>query len=57
MVSINPSDMGFLSIKSFDYPCIISSGISKTEAIKLMQNAGFTEKSKSLWSIKIYYPI
>ena len=48
MVSINPSDMGFLSIKKFDYPCIISSGISKTEAIKLMQNAGFTEKSKSL---------
>ena len=37
MMSINPSDMGFLSIKSFDYPCIISSGISKTGPIKLMQ--------------------
>ena len=43
MMSLNLSDIAILSIKSSDYRCIIS-GISKIEAIILMQNANLTEK-------------
>ena len=41
---MNSSDIAILNIKSSDYSCIISL-ISKTEAIKLMQNADLTEES------------
>ena len=44
MVSINVSDIVFLEIKTAGYCCIIS-GISRSEAIKLLQNTDLTEKS------------
>ena len=56
MFSINLSDIAILNIKGFDYRCIISL-IDKNEAIKLMQNADLTEKSRILKSIKICYHI
>ena len=40
-------DISILNIKGADYHCIIS-GISKSEAINLMQNIHFTEKSRTL---------
>ena len=43
-MSMNLSDIAILSLKSADYCCIIS-GISKSEAINVMQNADLTEKS------------
>ena len=39
--------INILNNKSADYCCIIS-GISKNEAINLMQNADLTEKSRTL---------
>ena len=39
--------MNLLKIKNADYSCIIS-GISKSEAIKLLQNIDLTEKSETL---------
>ena len=56
MFSINLSDIAILNIKGFDCRCIISL-IDKNEAIKLMQNADLTEKSRILKSIKICYHI
>ena len=47
MMSMNLSDIAILNIKESDYRCIISL-ISKTEAIKLMQNEYLTEKSRTL---------
>ena len=47
MISMNLDDIAVLNIKSADYCCIIS-GISKNEAINLMQNADLTEKSGTL---------
>ena len=47
MMSVNLSDIAILSIKGADYCCIIS-GINRKEAIKLMQNARLTEKSRTL---------
>ena len=47
MMSMNPSDIAILNIKSSDYSCIINL-ISKIEAIKLMQNADLTEESGTL---------
>ena len=47
MMSINLSDITILNIKGSDYRCVISL-ISKNETIKLMQNAGLTEKSGTL---------
>ena len=44
---MNLSDIANLSIESADYRCIIS-GITKNEAINLMQNADLTEKSGTL---------
>ena len=40
---MNLSDIAILSIKSTDYCCIISV-LSKSEAIKVMQNIDLTEK-------------
>ena len=48
MMSINLSNIAILKTKDSDYWCFISL-ISKTEAIKLLQNADLTEKS---WTLK-----
>ena len=47
MMSMNFSDIAHLNIKVSNY-CCITSGISKNEAISLMQNADLTEKSRTL---------
>ena len=47
MMSMNLSDIAILNIKVSDYRCIISL-ISKNDAINLLQNADFTEKSGTL---------
>ena len=47
MISMNLSDIAILKFKGSDYRCVIS-GISKNEAINLMQNADLTEKRGSL---------
>ena len=44
---MNLNDIAILNIKSADY-CCISSGISKNEAINLMQNADLTKKTGAL---------
>ena len=44
---MNLSDIFTLNIKGSDYRCIIS-GISKNEAINLMQNAELTQKGGTL---------
>ena len=44
---MNLSDVAILNIKSADYCCIII-GISKNEAINLMQHADLTEKGGTL---------
>ena len=45
MISVNLSDI--LKTKNIDYRCIIT-GISKSEAIKLLQNIDLNEKK---WNI------
>ena len=45
MMSINLSDIVILKIKNSNYCCIIT-GISKIEAIKLLQNIDLTEKKE-----------
>ena len=47
MMSMNLSNIDVLNIKGSDYCCIIN-GVSKNEAINLMQNADLTEKSRTL---------
>ena len=47
MMSMNLSDTVILIIKEFDYRCI-TSGISKSEAINLMQNIDLTEKRQNI---------
>ena len=47
MMSMNLRDIAILNFKDSDYCCIIS-GISKNEAISLIQNADLTEKSGTL---------
>ena len=47
MMSMNLSDIYILNIKDADYHCIIN-GISKSEAIKLLQNINLTQKSGTL---------
>ena len=47
MISMDLSNIAILNIKDSDYRCIIS-GIRKSEAIKLMQNADLAKKSKTL---------
>ena len=44
---MNLSDIAILNIKGADYHCIIS-GISKNEAINLIQNGNLTEKCRTL---------
>ena len=46
MMSMNLSDIAVLSIKGADYYFIIS-GISKHEAIDLMQNADLAKKNRT----------
>ena len=50
MISIKLSNIAVLSIKGADYCCIIT-GISKSEAINLMQNIFLSEKK---WDIIKY---
>ena len=55
MMSMKLSNTGTLNIKGYDYSCIINGiiddyccvifGISKSEAINLIQNVDLTEKS------------
>ena len=47
MMSMDLSDTAILNIKGSDYCCIIS-GISKNEAINIMQNLDLTKKSRTL---------
>ena len=47
MMPVNNSDTAILEIKNTDYNCIIT-GISKSEAIKLLKNNDLTEKSGTL---------
>ena len=42
---MNLSDIAILNIKGVDYCCIIS-GVSKGEAINLMQNIDLTKKAE-----------
>ena len=46
MMSMNLSDIAILNIKGSDYRCIIISGITKIEAINLMQNTNLTKKAE-----------
>ena len=47
MMSMNIRNIVILKIKNADYRCIIT-GISKSEAIILLQNINLTEKSRTL---------
>ena len=47
MMSMNLCNIYFLNIKHTDYCCIIS-GISNSEAMKVLQNIDFTEKKGTL---------
>ena len=47
MISMNLSDIAVLIINSADYHCIVT-GISKSEAMILMQNIDLSEKSGTL---------
>ena len=47
MMSINLSDIAILNIKNADYHCFITA-ISKSEAIKLLQNIDLTKKNETL---------
>ena len=51
MMSMNLSNFVILNIHSVDYRCIIN-GISKNEAINVMQNICFTDKNGTLQIIK-----
>ena len=56
---MNLSDIAILNIEFVDYCCIIG-GITKNEAIHLMQNDNLTKKKKKKRNItkhKIYYHI
>ena len=44
---INLNDIAILNIHGVNYRCIIN-GISKTEAVKLLENVDLTEKSGTL---------
>ena len=46
-MSMNLTNIAILNIKSADYRCIIS-GISKNQAINLMQNANLIKKRETL---------
>ena len=59
MESMRISDIAILNIKGADYPCIIC-GISKSEAVHLLQNTDLNEKNgvikimKIIKTLKIY---
>ena len=46
-MSMNLSNIAILNIKSSDY-CYIITGVSKNEAIHLLQNADLTKKSGTI---------
>ena len=52
MMSMNLSNIAILNIKGSNYHCIISR-ISKSEAIKLLQNIDFTEKVEHYKNIRM----
>ena len=54
MMSLNLSDIANLDIKDADYYCIVC-GISKSEAIKLMQKFDFFSKKRNIIKNKFYY--
>ena len=54
MMFINLSDIAILNIKISDNHCIIS-GISKNEAINLMQNSDLTKKVEHYKQLIIMY--
>ena len=56
LMSLDLSNIGILNIHGSGYCCIISD-ISKSEAINLIQNTEFTEKSGTLQNIKTYFDI
>ena len=47
MMSMNLKNINILNIKGADY-CCITSGVSKSEAINLMQNIKLAENSRTL---------
>ena len=47
MMPLNLCDIAILKIKNVDYRCIVT-GISKSEAINLMQNTNLTKNSGTL---------
>ena len=49
-MSINLNDIAILDINGVDYRCIIS-GITKSKALNLLQNADLNERSGTLWNI------
>ena len=49
IISTNLDDITILSKNGIDFQCIIS-GISKSEAVKELQNVDFSEKR---WTLKI----
>ena len=51
MMSMNLSDIAILSINDLDYRCIIN-GISKNEALNLLQKTDINGKSGTLKNIK-----
>ena len=51
MISMNLSNIAILEIHGVEYHCVIN-GISKSEAINLMQNIDLSEKSGTLQFIK-----
>ena len=56
MMSMNFSGIASLNIKSADY-CCITSGISRIEAINLIQNFDLIEKTGIVENMKIYFHI
>ena len=56
MMSLKFTDITKLNIHGADYCCIIS-GISKSEAIKVMPNIDLAGKRGAVQNIKTYYHI
>ena len=47
MMSVSPSDIAILNLLDADYRCNIN-GISKSEAINLLQNTNLNEKNRTI---------
>ena len=56
MMYVTLDDMAILNICGVDYRCNIY-GISKSDAVRLLQNVDFTKKKGILQNQKIYYHI